>query len=389
MKKLIVLLSILAIAIFSAPAYACEGPLCYGTGDFAAGVAAGDGSFDIDGQGIKRGGAGGLSYGVGGATAIGSGHIKNGVGSVDVTATGGGLTNTYTYKDKLDRPDGFTGTFKSVRIGSFSEAVGVAGATLDLSVNPGLKPANGYGCGFIIGSAAQGTLNGSYIILTNKFDSDGFTGGIAGQQSNGSFVGFAHVSSKGDTADYYYGGAQNDGGGWYVKRHGKKAGTIKWFNKHPENQSEWTLLGKRINPGVDRSDFDNLNASIEMQGYSYSESYRYGMIGDGWRTEGLGTNVGAGTDVITSGNVRGSFSASGGAATLTVQSGYNGGAIAGAVGTYSGGGVLGCDYSGSAIGYSNTSVTTFAGMNGSINSAAAGMTVSSQVSYDNPGNDPR
>jgi hypothetical protein len=56
-----------------------------------------------------------------------------------------------------------------------------------------------------------------------------------------------------------------------------------------------------------------------------------------------------------------------------------GGAVAGAIGTYSGSGDLGCNFDGSAIGFTSTSVTTFNGMNGSINSASAGMEVSAHT----------
>ena len=32
--------------------------------------------------------------------------------------------------------------------------------------------------------------------------------------------------------------------GWYIKTHGKNAGTYKYFkNGHPENQSEWEYFG--------------------------------------------------------------------------------------------------------------------------------------------------
>jgi len=385
MKKLLTITGLLMILfIFTIPALACTGPLCYSTGDFKAGAKAGDRSFDYDVKTIKGGAAGGLSYGKGGALAIGGGHVNNATGGIDVTATGGGLSSTTTYKETLDVPDGFTGEFKSVKVGSVSEGVGVAGATLDLFIEtkPDIPGSSGYAGGIIMGKAKQGTLNGSYIVLTNKFDSAGFTGGVAGQGSKGHFFGVAFVGSSGDGEDggYFYSGGEAGGPGWYVKDNGTPAGKVKYFaNGHPEGNSEWTFLGATQTPVVIHN--AGLNADISMQGMSYSESYRYRMIGDGWQTEGLGTNVGAMTDVVTSGNVAGSFTAHGGATTLTVQNG----AVAGAVGSYSGGGTLGSGYTGSAVGYSSTSTTTFTGMNGSVNTAAAGMKVSSQVTYDNPG----
>ena len=41
----------------------------------------------------------------------------------------------------------------------------------------------------------------------------------------------------------------NPGPGWYVKTHGKNAGTYKYFEHgHPENQSEWTYYGPNPPP---------------------------------------------------------------------------------------------------------------------------------------------
>jgi len=41
----------------------------------------------------------------------------------------------------------------------------------------------------------------------------------------------------------------NPGPGWYVKTHGKNAGTYKYFEHgHPENQSEWDYYGPNPPP---------------------------------------------------------------------------------------------------------------------------------------------
>jgi hypothetical protein len=47
----------------------------------------------------------------------------------------------------------------------------------------------------------------------------------------------------------FKGPPMNPGPGWYVKIHGKNAGTYKYFkNGHPENQSEWTYYGPNPPP---------------------------------------------------------------------------------------------------------------------------------------------
>lgn len=41
----------------------------------------------------------------------------------------------------------------------------------------------------------------------------------------------------------------NPGAGWYIKIHGKNAGTYKYFpHGHPENQSEWDYYGPNPPP---------------------------------------------------------------------------------------------------------------------------------------------
>jgi len=101
----------------------------------------------------------------------------------------------------------------------------------------------------------------------------------------------------------------------------------------------------------------------------------------------MGTNVkaetivtsykGVDTCLIGCGFVDGGFMAGGFAGSLTVQKTNSGIAKASALGMYSGGGSLGCNFSGSAAGYTHTSATTLQGYSGSVMSSSAGMQASS------------
>ena len=112
-------------------------------------------------------------------------------------------------------------------------------------------------------------------------------------------------------------------------------------------------------------------------------------------TEGMGTNVGAYTTVSSYGfeesrscgclsgastYLDGGWQAVGGANSVTIQTNPTGAAMASAVGVYSGSGNLGTGFNGSAVGYTNTSMTTLNGYTGSINTASAGMKLTSTVS---------
>jgi len=300
---------------------------------------------DCDIRTIPNGIAGGISGAGGVANANADGVILNGSVGGDVTAIGGGVTSTNAYKWNPSLGD------KSIGVGSYSNNQAIAGASAIIYVDP----AKGFGTtsGHISGIAAQGTLNGSILGKSPRyFDSIGVTGGIAGQSSVGGFVGSAYALSGPD---------------------------IRFFCFN-----------------IDSKGSAGVGANIEMIGSSYSESYRFVDWSDGGvKTEGMGTLVGANTTVITSGYnsdsdrglaiagscLSGGYIASGGAVTKTTQLAGNrsGGASASAIGMYKGSGLLNTTFTGSATGYSNTSVTTVRGMNGSINSATAGMHVSSNV----------
>lgn len=350
----------------------CGGPDCVGTGDFGAFAAAGSLDFDMDGKRIPNGKAFGMSGYVGGAFAAGAGEIENGEGHVYADATGGGFTITeserYTPLDVNDNPLGD----KRIGVRSQSYSQAIASAALDIAVDPDgfgkwkgwrrpyfkvYDPASGHAVGMIGGFAAQGTLNFSKVTESPRyFDSTGKSFGVAGQGSVGAFIGGVYVVSGPDTQ------------------------FICW----PINSYASA----------------NIAASIFMEGASLSQSFRWVETNDGFKTEGMGTQVNAWTNVETSYTnensnflgflpqgtgiagsfVEGGFIAVGGAKTMTVQNAPGmGGAIAGAQGTYFGAGELGCNYEGSATGYSVTTVTTHESMKGSVNSAHAGMHVVSRV----------
>lgn len=182
-------------------------------------------------------------------------------------------------------------------------------------------------------------MNGSLVKNSPQsgWSSDGHSLGVAGQLSHGSFYGEAGAES---------GGGSGGGSG--------KAG---------------------------------FSTTTEMIGNSYSESFRYMTNDQGSHTEGMGSNVGASTQVNSTNDqysnrrgytsVTGSYSVIGGAASKTVQSTNTGSASASTIGIYTGGGSVGSSYTGKAAGYTNTSVTTQHGMNGTISTSSAGMKVKS------------
>jgi len=344
-KKIFAIVIASLFLLTSSIAFAC-GP--FGCLDVDA--KAGSAAIDCDARLIPNGGAFGISGAIGGAKAGADGFVFNGTVEGDVDAWGGGLTVTDAYRFNPHMGD------KSIGVGSSSESYALTGAKLKIKVDPGyfgFGEVDGHLCGF----AAQGTLNASGLIESPKyFDTEGFTGGIAGQGSIGGFSGGAFAVSGPD-----------------IK-------ICRWK--------------------IDSKSGAGAGAEIAMSGGSYSESYRFvdwsGCGPGSTKTEGMGTVVGAYTNIESYGYdydwdkgcsesgacLRGGYMVAGGAATKTVQDAPGcGGAKASAVGFYVGAGSLGTNYNGSAIGYSNTSVTTMNGMNGSINTASAGMSVTSKITH--------
>ena len=310
------------------------------------------GGYMMDGKSIDNGFAGGIGAGGGIAGTDAQGLILNGSVEGEVTSVAGGFGRTNVYRlSKYDVFDCGSAPDKFIGVGSRSDAYAITGASFKIKVDPaGEFPTAGGGTtASMFGVAGQGTLNVSGVGSSPLEDwkTEGFSGGIAAQGSVGGFVGGGYAISGPDCRCHC----------WRVD---SKAGA-------------------------------SADAEIEMSGYSISESYRF-MNDDGaYHTEGMGTRVAAGTDVTSYGYdhdrdnglatsdscLKGGFIAAGGVAAKTVQVLPGSGlATAHAVGMYAGAGTLGGNFSGSANGYTNTSITTLSGMNGSISSSSAGMYVS-------------
>jgi hypothetical protein len=345
MKKLLVLSLVAAMAIFGTNAFADV------IGGFGAAVQAKSGAVDFDAKLIPNGGAfgisgaGGLAAGqTAGGVAIGaaegafeSGQIYGWIGPKwynwgwktitlggaegDLYSVAGGWTKTEAYKYDPGIGD------KSIGVGSYSDNYAVTGGALHVGAW-GLAGS----AGVIGGVAGQGSLDASIIGPSPKFgwDSNGVSAGVAGQGSVGGFYG--------------------------------AAGTV--------------LIGEA-----------DIQAQIDMWGYSRSESYRaIEWLGNGVKTETMGSNVMAQTMVtsyaneeyhgLATGFVNGGWVAGGIAASKTVQATPYGVAKAGAIGTYSAAGELGCNFNGSAVGYTQTTATQTPGYRGSIMTSQAGMQVS-------------
>ena len=390
-KKLSLALTIvLAIAVGSS--FACRGWECadyqYADGMGKIGVNANSmaGAIDIDSEKLKKGGAFGISGAGGLANSNANGFIINGMVKGEVSTVAGGLTVTNATSGKYNFDDG---NGKGKYVGSASESYAITGGTLLIKVDPERR---GFGeaSGHMSGIAAQGTLNASYMIAGNQFENDGFTGGVAAQGSIGSFSGRAFVISGGD----YY----RPGGNLWVKLHGKNAGQtfVKPFKWHPKSPSEWEYVGMNC-VLIDSKAKAELLAEIEMFGGSSSLSWKEIHVADGIRTEAMGTDVSAFTEVNTmglttlkdkglgyaSGCVTGTYTAIGGAASYTQMSNDNALGTASAKGMYVGHGTLNTNFAGSANGYTNGSITTVDGMKGSIVRSGAGMKVTATVTGNN------
>jgi hypothetical protein len=213
----------------------------------------------------------------------------------------------------------------------------IAVAFINVSIWNAAYATDGPGSGIISGKASESTLNFSTVHNGSKeWKSTGVTGGIAGQKAGGGFVG---ISLRFEA-----------------------------------------------------------RATLDVSGSSYSQSFRDRHVSwDGTQTEFLGSEVGATTTVLSSkrGLVLGGFTAKGGAATLSVQ-GFSdpsggAGAVAGAVGQYSGAAGMGKSYQGAANGYSYTqTVKGIGGYNGSY--SEAGMSVAGRMvntGRSGPGPDPQ
>jgi hypothetical protein len=404
MKKMFMLLILfLSIAVGSNVALA--------NGDYYSHF--GYGAFDINASSIGGGidfdkthtphyweaGAFGISGAGGLARSSADGFIINGMVEGEVTTIGGGLTGTNAEKGFYNVPFG-----KGLYVGSSSLNRAVTGGSIRVKVDPdgklifGFIPtAGGAASGEMSGIAGQGSLNASGMGDGPVLRNDGFTGGIAGQGSIGMFSGGVFAVSGPDYKDYrnpVYSGGEDGGAGYYLKVKGHRTGRVKYFrNGHPDDPSEWVFLGaNKEYPEIDSKAGAGVGAEIDMVGGSSSYSWREFSDHNGVRTEAMGTNVSAFTQITSYGYnydwdkglgcsysyLQGGWVAGGGVASMTKI----GGARSSAVGYYMGSGNLNNNFDGQAIGYTNGSVTTVQGMNGSITQAGAGMSVTSNVTYN-------
>lgn len=389
MRKLFCVLLIVLFASVGS-AIACKGWDCsdrgyvdgMAMGKFDIGASSIGGAVDADVELLKKGGAFGISGAGGLANAEADGFVMNGMAKGEVSTVGGGLTVTdaFSGKYKFDKGNG-----KGKYVGSASESYALTGGSLLIKVDPA-KRGFGMASGHISGIAAQGTLNASYMVTGNQFENDGFTGGVAAQGSVGSFSGGAFVMSGGDM--------YRVNGTLWVKLNGKNAGKtfVKPFKWHPKSPSEWEFVGYNC-VMIDSKAKAEVIAEIEMLGGSSSVSWKEIHVEDGIRTEAMGTDVSAFTEVNTMGTtftkdrglgyasacLYGTYTAIGGAASYTQMSNDNAKAVSHAKGMYVGHGALNTNFAGSANGYTNGSITTVDGMKGSIVRSGAGMKVTATV----------
>jgi hypothetical protein len=426
-KYCAILASVLMLVALSTPALAeqqipgsngnpCNGLDCANLGGSVITATAAAGGVDCDAESIPNGFAGGISAG-GGAAAAGAGGLvtEGDLGlSVSALAGGGAQTEAFRWQPLFDNaPD------KVIGVKSISSAHGQVGGSVDVNVDPDgyyVLDAGGMAAGGFIGIGGQVTADISTLGTSPKhFEfSEGKTGGIAAQGSAGLVAGSAVAGSLGDTAYdrevTVYSGEPGDRGAGYYTKYGKYSGHnygTNWYNSCPSgNLYNYDFQGSDKITTTERVVCEDskagasASANIFMSGGSYSASYRFVDVNGDKRTEGMGTFVGAETEVTSfaaedayaDGRVfgmdtsyadsgfKGGFVAFGGAASRTTQVTDTGFAQATALGVYAGGGELGCDFSGSAVGYTHTTATQIAGYKGSIMSSSAGMQVTSSNS---------
>jgi len=343
MKKMLIALCMVFSIALVGNAMACEGPECSAEGNFDISTFAAGGGIDLDGKLIPNGATGGISAAGGVAGGQASGHveegrvpiykwtwcgprivgwktIKFGEASASLNTTGGGFTQTNSYKFKPE------GDFdKAIGVGTHSDGYATTKGRLDVAAH-GIAESHGS----MFGLAGQGTLDGSIIGPSPKFgwDSNGVSLGVAGQGSVGGFVGGAGAMGYGSAT--VEAGVDMFGGGYSESYRG-----IKW-----DDGFKTETMGTNVGVTTDITSYGNVDRSFVGVGF-----------------------------------VDGGYVAGGFAATTTIQKTQGGVAAAKAVGSYSGAGELNCNFNGSATGYSQTSATTAEGYKGSVMNSQAGMNV--------------
>ena len=326
----------------------CAGAECYAAGNFDIGVVAIGGGLSADGKLITQGGGiSGAAGGIGAAGGVAVGSAQGAFESYDLpyfsfedwkwhstTITlGGAEANIGVTAGGLTKTEAYR-----FNPGVGNMGIGVGSYTHNIAAVHGALDGNAWGLahseGFFAGVAGQGSLDGSIVFGSplSFWESKGVSYGLAGQGSFGYIYGF--------------GGA--------------------------------TVLGSY-----------DLEAGIDMSGFTQSASWRAVNFFDGGKTEYMGTAVLTNTQVESYGDadgqglgggfVGGQWVAGGFATSKTIQTietPYGGGfAAANANGAYSGSGALGCNLNATAQGYTQTSATTLNGYNGSIMRSSAGMKV--------------
>lgn len=325
MKKMF-LIGMVVMCFMFGNAFACEGPDCSGSGNFDISASADGSGFSIDNKFIPNG----FSGGFGGANGVIDGNAVGdvvffGKTSGSLNFVGGGITMTDAYKIT---------DFPNFKIGSGSKTENMATVNGLMTLN---SKGSAYAVGEFSGAGGQISLNNSFIGASNfpMWKSDGGSAAMATQNSFGNLVGV--------------------GGGLF------NADVI-------------------------------ISGGFTMNGMSVSETYRQIEFDDGVQTETFHSNGYASTDVnsayfnnnqnIALSNVSGKFTANGSVVNNTIMKSNGNVAQAASYGSYSGAGVLGCNFNGVANGYSGTTNTTFNGFNGNIMGAYSGMSVS--VNYNSP-----
>jgi hypothetical protein len=303
------------------------------TGSLDISTFAAGGGIDLDGKLIPNGAAGGISAAGGLTVGQAAGEVSSikifkkviPLGTVEASINSIGGGLTETHAYKFTPSVGDIG----IGVGSSSNGQAVTGAVVDTAV-----VGFGYVEAVAFGVAGQGSLNGSLIGPSplGAWDSFGVSYGLAGQGSVGAFVGYAGAVGFGSAG---------------------------------------------------------FEANIAMNGGSYSESYRAIDFNGPAKTEIMGTNVGAYTNVnsygsdydcgLAAADVNGGWVAGGVATSKTFQIADGGVAKATANGSYSGAGSLNCDFEGSAIGGTQTSATTMQGYNGAIMTSSSAMKVTAKT----------
>lgn len=238
-----------------------------------------------------------------------------------------------------------------------------------------------------IGGTLNGTINGEVNALAGSFDQ---TISDRGHVQGGYFVGTTaqnytdiEASSKLTKTGFFGGGVGAiEGSGGEATEANSGITTPSYFNGgtvgHAEQNADGAFVGAMVLGPC--SNCAKVEADIDINGMSYSDSYNYKNGG----VESVTTNVGSITDIDTAkveknGYVLGGYHAAGEAVSGSVIWNNNGGANASAEGAYSGSGNIGTNYDGKAIGGAAVQTATQPGYNGTISSANAGMNVTSIV----------